>query len=99
MVSAVIAALAGVLGLAIGRFWDRRSESSRWHRGQRVRCYEDLVQTYYRVREMIRLLGSSEPGTKDSAIAGDRARQAGVEWSRSVVTARLYGSEIATAAT
>ena len=64
MASAVVAALAGVLGLAIGRFWDRRSESSRWQRDQGVRCYEDLVQAYYRVREMIRLLGSSEPGTK-----------------------------------
>ena len=96
--SAVIAALAGVLGLAIGRFWDRKSESSRWHRDQRVRCYEDLVQAYYSVREMIRLLGSSEPGTKDSAIAADRARQAGVEWSRSVVTAWLYGSEIVASA-
>jgi hypothetical protein len=40
MMSAVIAALAGVLGLAIGRFWDRRSESDRWHRDKRVRCYD-----------------------------------------------------------
>ena len=98
MVSAVFAALAGVLGLAIGRFWDRRSESSRWQRDQRVRCYEALVQAYYRVREMIRLLGSSEPGTKGAVIAADRARQAGIEWSRSVVTAWLDGSGIVAAA-
>ena len=99
MVAALVAALAGVFGLAVGRFWDLRSESSRWQRDQRVRCYEDLVQSYYRVRKMIRLLGSSEPGTKDATIAADRARQAGVEWSRSVVTVWVYGSASVAAAT
>lgn len=99
MESAVVAALAGILGLAIGRFWDRGSESSRWQRDQRVRCYEELIQAYYRVREMIRLLAAAEPGTKDSAISADRAREAGVEWSRSVVTVWLYGSGPVAAAT
>jgi hypothetical protein len=40
MTSAVVAVLAGVLGLAIGRFWDRRSESSRW---QRDRKYSEVL--------------------------------------------------------
>jgi len=47
---------------------------------------------------MIRLLGSSEQGTKGAVIAADRARQAGIEWSRSVVTAWLDGSGIVAAA-
>jgi hypothetical protein len=96
--SAVVAALAGILGLALGRFWDRKSESTRWRRNQRVRCYQNLVQAYYYVREMVRMLGAAELGTKASEIAADRVRKAGVEWSCCVVTVWLYGSEPVTAA-
>jgi hypothetical protein len=97
--SAVVGALAGILGLALGRFWDLKSESTRWRRDQRVRYYENLVQAYYRVREMIRLIGAIEPGTKNSQAAADRARKAGIEWSQCVVAVWLYGSAPVTATT
>jgi hypothetical protein len=44
MTSTVVAALADVLGLAIGRFWDRRSESSRWQRDQRAAVMKTLYK-------------------------------------------------------
>jgi hypothetical protein len=98
MEATLVAALTGILGLTLGRFWDRRSESNRWHRNQRVGCYENLVQAYYYVREMIRLLSASQPDSKVSEAAFERARKAGVEWSRYVVNVWLYGSEPVTAA-
>lgn len=59
--SAVVAGLAGLLGLALGRLWDRRSESSRWRRDQQIRCYEHLFGTYYELRDQLRALGAADP--------------------------------------
>src|SRR5215469_1009142 len=46
----LLAALAGLAGIAIGRFWDARSEATRWRRDQRIRVYERLITAYYQVR-------------------------------------------------
>ncbi len=48
METAVLAALAGLFGIVLGRVWDVRLEAVRWRRDQRVRVYEDLAATYMR---------------------------------------------------
>jgi hypothetical protein len=41
METAVVAALAGLFSIVIGRVWDLRLEAVRWQRDQRIRVYED----------------------------------------------------------
>jgi hypothetical protein len=91
--AALIAAGAGVLGLLLGRFWDRISESATWQRDTRVRCYEELAGTYYQLREAIRVLSTLEPDTAESDRAVDHVLKLGVQWERDVVAVWLHGSE------
>lgn len=36
MTAAIVAAVAATLGIILGRFWDKRSETARWRRDQMV---------------------------------------------------------------
>jgi hypothetical protein len=96
--AAFIAAGAGLLGLLLGRFWDRISESATWRRDARVRCYEELAGTYYEVREAIRILSRLEPGTAESDLAVDHVLELGTKWEKNVVAVLLHGSESVSAA-
>lgn len=93
MDSAVFAAVAGLLGLAIGRFWDARSEADRWRRDQRIRVYESLTSAYYEVREAIRSLAMCEPSSAAADAAEIRVYEVAAEqWNRHVVATWLHGS-------
>jgi hypothetical protein len=96
--AAVIAAAAGLLGLLLGRFWDRISESSAWRRDTRVRCYEDLAGSYYQVRDAIRALSALEPASPESDLAVSRVLELGAKWERDIVAVWLHGSESVTRA-
>lgn len=98
MDAALIAAAAGVLGLLLGRFWDRISESATWRRDTRVRCYEELAGTYYEVRDAIRLLSTLQPATAESDRAVDHVLELGTKWERDVAAVWLHGSESVAAA-
>jgi hypothetical protein len=94
MNGAALAALAGLLGIAIGRFWDTRSEAERWRRDQRIRVYERLTSAYYEVREAIRTLAMCEPGTAAADTAEIRVYEVAAEqWNQQVVATWLHGSE------
>jgi hypothetical protein len=92
MQSALIIGLVGLLGVAIGRLWDRQSESSRWRRDQRMRSYENLAYAYYRLRDQCRQLAATVPGTEEADRAADRVLDTGVEWQRDVVAVWFHGS-------
>jgi hypothetical protein len=93
MNATILAALAGLLGLAAGRLWDARTEATRWRRDQRIRIYESLASGYYQVREAIRVLAMSEPNTNESEAAEIRVLEvAANDWNRQVVAAWLHGS-------
>jgi hypothetical protein len=99
MLTALIAAVTGLVGLAIGRWWDIRSESHRWRRDRRVRSYEDVATEFYHLREAVRQLAML-----DRATPAFTDRRAGVEdayarWNRTLAALWLHGSEsVATAA-
>jgi len=96
--AAVIGGLAALLGLILGRLWDRRSESSNWRRDQRTRCYEQLFVTYYELRDRLRVLGGVGPETPESDHAVDRVLEVGARWQSDVAAVWLHGSEPATKA-
>jgi hypothetical protein len=98
MEAAVIGGLAALLGLVLGRLWDRKSESSKWRRDQRTRCYEQIFVAYYELRDRLRVLGAAEPGTSASDRAIDRVLQIGAQWQSNVAAVWLYGSEPVTKA-
>jgi hypothetical protein len=97
METAVLAALAGLFGIMLGRVWDLRLEAVRWRRDQRVRVYEDLAATYYAAREPLLGLAMAEPGTPEADVAAIRALAIAAEWNRGVVATWFHGSSLVTA--
>jgi hypothetical protein len=93
MEAAIMASLAAIFGLVIGRLWDSRLESVRWRRDQCVRVYEHATSAYYKVREAMRMLALTEPGTSESEAAENKVRTTGAEWDRCMVAVWLHGSE------
>jgi hypothetical protein len=96
METAVVAALAGLFGIVLGRVWDLRLEAVRWRRDQRVRVYEDLATTYYAAREPLLVLAMAEPGTPEADAAAIRALKIAAEWNRGVVATWFHGSSLVT---
>jgi hypothetical protein len=91
--AAIIAALAAIFGLVVGRVWDHRLEMVSWRRDQCVRAYEGAAAAYYAVREAARVLALTEPDTPEADIAESRVRTLGAEWNRCMVAVWLHGSE------
>jgi hypothetical protein len=99
MNAAILAALTGTIGLAVGRLWDTRSEVARWRRDQRIRVYEHLTSGYYQVREAIRMLAMCEPDTGASENAEIRVYEVAANvWNQQVIAVWLHGSTSVAAA-
>lgn len=92
MVSAFIAAVSGLTGIAIGRFWDYRSESRRWRRDQRVQSYQRLLEQYHVFHEAARSVAMLEPRTAESDRAISDARITGIGFDNAMVAVWLHGS-------
>jgi hypothetical protein len=88
----VIAGLAGLAGLILGRLWDIRSEATRWRRDQRIRSYEQLAGAYYAVREGCRDLAMLEPESDAARAAAARVLDMGIDWNKTVVAVWLHSS-------
>ncbi|WP_026422132.1 hypothetical protein [Actinokineospora inagensis] len=98
MQQAIIAALAALLGLVVGRFWDTRSEAGRWQRDQRIRIYEQFIGAYYASREAYRTLALTEVDTPEADEAFAKALDLAVDFNRSVVAVWFHGTpDVATA--
>lgn len=94
---AVLAALSGLIGIILGRFWDTRSESRRWRRDQRMQSYQAVAGEFYRYREAIRGLGRVPgPGPEHEARLVEASKQL-TDWNRCLATLWLHGSERAAA--
>jgi hypothetical protein len=89
----LIAAAAGIVGLLLGRFWDCRSESSRWRRDQQVRAFDRLAEEFHLFYEAVRAVALLAPGTSECDGAVSRARDVGTGWDRAMAAAWLYGPQ------
>jgi hypothetical protein len=91
--AAVIAALAALLGLMLGRLWDVRAEHTRWRRDQRVNSYQILASEFYRLREGMRRVSRVGPEDEQFSILVDNCRDVGTDWNESLISVWLHGSE------
>ena len=92
MESTLIAGLAGILGLLLGRFWDSRSEAVRWRRDQLIRTYEWIGRAYYVLREANRRLALLDPETPEADEAASRVLDLGGELNSAIVAVWVHGS-------
>src|SRR3954454_8644099 len=97
MEAALIGAVSAIFGLLIGRFWDTHLESARWQRDRRVGAYEKFIFVHYNMREAVRVLAQTAPGTPDAAAAEHRVRELGADWNTAMVAVWLHGSNSVTA--
>lgn len=65
MWTAVVAAAAAILGVAVGRLWDSRAESSRWHRDQTVASYQRLAEAFRTSYDNIQAIAFADPNARD----------------------------------
>jgi hypothetical protein len=88
---AFFATLTGIMGIALGRLWDARSESSRWRRDLRTSSYQSLAEAFMLLYEDVRSVALAKPGTRASAEAVQRARR-DKTWDNALVGVWLHGS-------
>jgi hypothetical protein len=93
MEPALIAALAAVLGVIAGRYWDTRNEARRWQRDQRVRIYEQFAASYFQLREAIRALALLPTTAPEAEQAAGSALDRGAEFNRTIIAVWLHGSK------
>ncbi|WP_338773939.1 hypothetical protein V7968_20490 [Nocardia vulneris] len=92
MSAALLAALAGVAGLMVGRYWDSRSESNRWQRDQKVITYQRLADQFDVVLGEIRKPLVSEPNADVYESIWIERRTVWSEWLSAVAGIWLHGS-------
>lgn len=92
MDAAIVAGLAALVGLIVGRFWDTHSEARRWQRDQRIRIYEQFAGAYYTSREAYRAVAMQQPGSAEEDAAASTALDLGAAFNRTVVAVWLHSS-------
>ncbi|MEV0463793.1 hypothetical protein AB0I30_12885 [Nocardia tengchongensis] len=101
MTAALLAAVTGVVGLAIGRLWDTRSESTRWRRDQKTACYQRLAEEFQATYEAIRIIALTDTNSTSLQSLIEHTRTGGfAAWDSAVAAIWLHGSaEVVASAT
>ena len=93
MTSALLAGLAAILGVAIGRLWDTRSESARWRRDQKTASYQRVAEQFQAVYENIRAIALTNVDADAFAALVEHTRTDGfAAWDSAVAAVWLHGS-------
>jgi hypothetical protein len=91
--SALLAALAAIVGVAIGRLWDTRSESARWRRDQKTASYQRVAEQFQAVYESIRAIALTGVADDTFKALVDHTRTDGfASWDSAVAAVWLHGS-------
>ncbi|MFG1793991.1 hypothetical protein [Nocardia sp. NPDC049149] len=92
--TATLAAVVGAtLGIIIGRFWDMRSEASRWRRDQMTASYQRMADVFRKTTEGIRTIALADPADERFAEMVDRFR-ADSSWDDAYSAVWLHGSPV-----
>ncbi|MFQ6394938.1 hypothetical protein ACLMAJ_15920 [Nocardia sp. KC 131] len=93
MTAALLAAIAGIVGITIGRLWDTRAESSRWRRDQTTTSYQRVVEQFQVTYEVIRTIALAEPHTDSfQALVHEARIDAFKPWDSAFAAVWLHGS-------
>ncbi|MFC9964908.1 hypothetical protein ACFVH4_11760 [Nocardia ignorata] len=93
MIPAVLAAMAGVLGIAIGRFWDSHAESTRWRRDQKTASYQRYAEEFQSSYGLIRTIALADRASHTFAETLARAKADGFLASDAAfITVWMHGS-------
>ncbi|MEC3957518.1 hypothetical protein VMT65_31105 [Nocardia sp. CDC153] len=93
MTAAAVAALAAILGILVGRFWDNRSEASRWRRDLKTMSYQRFAEQYHRVYEGIRELALADRDKVELNALHQRVRgEYFAGWDSALAVVWLHGS-------
>ncbi|WP_330182214.1 hypothetical protein OHB26_00165 [Nocardia sp. NBC_01503] len=85
--------MTALLGVAIGRFWDSRSESGRWQRDQRTASYRALAEQFQAVNEILRGLATADPASEGYSDRVEQVRLIDFKaWDSAYTAVWLYGS-------
>jgi len=90
--AALVSAAAALAGIVIGRRLDSRSDRERALRARRNQCYEDLTVQYFHLREAMRRVALSSVGSSKADDRIESAREAGVDWNRTVIGVWMHGT-------
>ncbi|MET8423206.1 hypothetical protein [Nocardia sp. NPDC004860] len=101
MIAALLAALTGIVGLAVGRLWDTKSESTRWRRDQKTACYQRLAEEFQATYEAIRIVALTDSDSTSLQALIEHTRTGGfAAWDSAVAAIWLHGSaEVVASAT
>ncbi|MGW6620677.1 hypothetical protein ACWF99_05545 [Nocardia sp. NPDC055002] len=67
MTTAILAATAAIIGVAVGRLWDSRAESARWHRDQRLASYQRLAEAFRTSYDDAQRIAFADPNSDEFA--------------------------------
>ncbi|MEV0547061.1 hypothetical protein [Nocardia salmonicida] len=67
MTIAILAAMAAIIGVAVGRLWDSRAESARWYRDQRIASYQRLAEAFRTSYDDAQRVAFADPNSEDFA--------------------------------
>lgn len=93
MTAAIVAAVAGMLGIAVGRLWDARSEAARWRRDQKTECYQRLAEQFQATYEAIRAVAHTDSDTNSLHALIEHTKD-GIfpSWDSALASVWLHGS-------
>ncbi|WP_067470516.1 hypothetical protein [Nocardia amamiensis] len=60
MTAALLAALAGIDGVTLGRLWDTRLESARCRRDQKTASYQRVIEQFQATYEAVRVVALTD---------------------------------------
>jgi hypothetical protein len=92
MDAAILAGLAGLLGILLGRVWDQKSESSRWRRDRRVQSYQEVASDFYQYRNVIRRVAGAPRGTPEFEDLSARLYNGHAVWNQRLSALWLHGA-------
>lgn len=89
---ALVAAMAGVIGVVVGRAWDHLSESRRWRRDHETTSYQRVAEDFRATCEAVRTVALADCSAPEFADLVNRVRAETAGWDNAYAAVRLTGS-------
>ena len=90
--ASIVSACVALAGIYIGRRLEVKAERDRASQDRRIATYQELIKQYFRLREAIRRVATSEPDPENRDPRTEEARNVGIDWNSAVFDVWLYGS-------